>query len=159
MGVFDSVAMIYLLFFLSLLGWFSEFLIYLAGEIIFPINQPFYYDLVDLFTIFVDFIRSSYFVLIFTVVAVNLIANALSTLDPLHFGIYALVTFTIIWVFHFLIVPEVVSMFTGLDIPGTSTDWWILLQENWYYAAISSIVGVIIGYAKGGLVKRERVYF
>ncbi len=132
---------------------------YIGSEILYPISPYWYNQMTELFTLVTDFLRSSYFVLIFALVATNVIANSLSTLDPLHFGIYALITFTIIWLFHYLLVPEIVSMFTGLSITGVSLDWWLMFKSNWYYAAISGIVGVIIGYAKGGFVKRERVYF
>lgn len=159
MGAFDSYAIVLMMVMLSLMGWMAEFYLYMGHEILPSISEHWYYQMVEDFTPFIDFLRSSYYVLIFVIIVMNILSNGLSTTDPIYFGAFAILTFIMIWFINQAVIPSIMSTFTGLDLPGVNNDWWYMLQSSWYFAALSGLVGAGIGYLKGSYAKKQGVMF
>ena len=159
MGVFDSYGIILIMFSLSFLGWASEMYLSMTGDIVYSINPPIYYQMLDTVRPFIDFIRGSYFVLIFTLITINLLTNGNSSPDPLWFGAYGIMTFVLLWFLNQTVIPAVTGIFFHFQLAGVSNDWWYMFNNNWYFAALSGLLGAAIGYIKGAYAKKRGVLF
>ena len=151
MGVLDSLSLVMVMFALALIGWTSELILYITHQTADGLSSnPALADMIHTIEWYVLFIHSNFFILIFSLGLTNFLLASRTTANPLYFGVFAMITFSLFWLLSNWIIPVMFQTLQGLDelLPYHS-EWSALFKNNWYYLALSGVIGSALGYING----------
>ena len=157
MAVADSLTLVVILFGLAMLGWLAEFYLHISSEIADGLTtNKGILSIKDTLTFFVSFIHSNFFALVVALALTNFVVASRTTLNPVWAGLFAVASLFLFWLLDAYIVSVMYETLGDLQtsVNQSNMHWAELFLSNWYFIAISGVLGSLIAYVRG--VRNEK---